>query len=295
MNIDIPEGFITDDTFARAFTTKKAQLIALISKTPQSPTLDVNNAATVMLTVWENIKPLMPEIEKLDGFVDVALIKELPVRAEALFFTNALHGYAFTAASGLDDGARRLIEERKTLTTEITLAVMRGALPEGAITQSGTIGYQDVAQDVRGMCIILLANWDAVGPAIGGRRERITEVMALADRFVKDIAMGERIKDRLTGPTALRAAAFQLALESYREIDRVVSFLRFYFDDAEKYVPSIYVGGGRPKRRSAKSSEGTKDAETPSQPGTPAAPPAAASGASNVPTNKVTPTGGFGV
>ncbi len=294
MNIDIPEGFIAEQSFARAFATKKAEILTRIAQDPPPPTLDVNAAATVMLTIAGNIEPLLADVQAQLPQIDLELIRDLGVRAEALLFTQSLHTYTFASATGLEETAKRLLEERRVLSTEISLAEMRGALPEGAVALSGTTAYQDVAQDVRGMCTVLLANWDAVGPAIGGRRERVTEVMALADQFVKDIAMAEQIKDRLAGPTALRAAAFQLALESYREVDRVVGFLRFHHDDADKFVPSIYVGGGRPKRKPAKAaSEGRADESVPTAQPAPTIP--AGTGGANVPANKVTPTGGFGV
>ena len=291
MNIDIPEDFVAEQSFARAFNAKKADILARVAQEPPAPTLDVNTAATVMLTVAANVEPLMADIQAQLPLIDMALLRDLAVRAEALLFTQSLHSYTFASTNGLEDAAKRLLEERRILSTEVSLAVMRGVLPEGAVTLSGSIAYQDMAQDVRGMCTVLLANWDAIGPAIGGRRERITEVMALADQFVKDIAAADQIKDRLAGPAALRAAAFQLALESYREIDRVVSFLRFHHDDAGKFVPTIY-GGGRPKRKSAKN---TSDEEaTPTNQPAPVTS-AATTGGANVPANKVTPTGGFGV
>ena len=61
MNIDIPEDFVAEQSFARAFNAKKADILARVAQEPPAPTLDVNTAATVMLTVAANVEPLMAD------------------------------------------------------------------------------------------------------------------------------------------------------------------------------------------------------------------------------------------
>lgn len=301
MNLDIPEGYVADQSFARSFAAKKAEILARAEANPPAPNLDVNAAGTVMLTVAANIHPLLPAIQAQLPTGRLDLIMELEVRAEALLFTQGLYTFAFESANNVEVLARQVYEQRRILTAELTLAVMRGVIPDGAVSLSGTSSYQDAAQDVRAMSSLLLANWDIVLPAIGGRRERITGAMSLADELVKEIAKAERIKDRLAGPAALRAGAFQLSLESYRAADRAVSFLRYDEDDADKFVPTIYVGGGRPRKRpkadGADAAAPTPAGSAAATAGVPNVPTggAASGAAANVPSNKVKPSGGFDV
>ncbi len=87
---------------------------------------------------------------------------------------------------------------------------------------------------------LFLAKWDVIGPAIGGDLRHVKQALRLADELAIAVSKADELVARRKETAILRSAAFTLCVESVREAERGIDFLRFHHGDARKIVPSIF-------------------------------------------------------
>jgi hypothetical protein len=101
---------------------------------------------------------------------------------------------------------------------------------------------------------LLQKNW----PRVAGRTAVQEAELEEAERLVEQrlYAVGDRKNKRepIRKAKLVRAQAFALLTETYSQVQRAVTFLRWDAGDAEKLVPSLYKGRGRrPAKRKTNS------------------------------------------
>ncbi len=231
-----PAPFVPTAASAVAFEKCRAELEEA-TKGPLEPlNVDIAYSVRVMLTACGNAGPYRAELAKLGQDV----VPTLETRAQALSYAHALHQWTLETPSAVETVAAEVIEARRLLVSELELVQLRGIISNTAIKLQGTTSYLAMAQDVRAITSAFLASWDQVGPQIGGNIQAVNDAMVLADKLIGAVAEAAEIKEKLKGAALTRLAAWTLAVHSYRELQRGISYIRFHNDDAEQIVPSLF-------------------------------------------------------
>ena len=262
-----PAPFTPTAATVVAYEKCKAEIAEAARGPLEALNVDIPFAVRVMLTACGNATPYREALAKLN--LDV--VPTLETRAMALQYAQVLRQWTLETPTRVEDLAKDLIETRRLLTSELELVRLRGIISAKAVTLTGTTGYLDVAQDVQAICSAFLAAWDKVGPEIGGRIERVNERLVQAEQLIAAVAHAAEIKEKLEGATLMRVAAWTLALKSYRDLDRGISFLRYHEGDAGEIVPSLFDNRARSHKAAP---EPTPIAPVPAPPATNAATPA---------------------
>jgi hypothetical protein len=231
-----PAPFVPTAASAVAFEQTKAE-IHEAAKGPLDPVnVDIAFAVRVMLTVCGNAAPYRTELAK----VNLDVVPMLETRAHALSYAQALHQWTLDTPSPVEALGQEVIEARRVLASELELVQLRGIIANTAVKLQGTTSYLAMAQDVRTIGSAFLSAWERVGPQIGGNIEHVNNALVLADKLIGAVAQAAEIKEKLKGSALVRQAAWTLALKSYRDLDRGISFLRYHEGDADQIVPSLF-------------------------------------------------------
>lgn len=239
---------------------------------------DVVHATQTMLTCTINTRAYRAELERI-GCREALDVER---RALALAYANALVKWSQDELMPLTDAASAVALARKELLAGLNLLAIRGVLDAGTVKVQSTTSYLGMADDVRAVATALLARWYEVGPHIGGDRARVEQALVTADKLMRAVAESEALKEKAQNAAAMRAGAWALALEAYRDLQRGITFLRAREGDADLLVPAIfYHGTGKsPKAAEPDAAEAT----TPAQPvPSPAAPANGVNGANVAP------------
>lgn len=219
-----------------AFEQCKAEIEAMLDG-PLAPTnVDMSHAARVFQTIAGNVATHKAALLALG----IDEIERLALRAQALTYAHSLHCWTLDSPPSVDSFAAPVSTVRKLLLTELELLELRGVIKKGALKLQGTTGYLAMAEDVRTIASAFLLNWDKVGSHLGGDIQKVNDAIATADRLVTAMAETEEIQEKLKGTTAMRAAAWTLALRSYHQINRGIGYIRYYDGDAGELVPSPF-------------------------------------------------------
>lgn len=218
---------------------------------------DPSHASQVMLTAWASSKRYEGELRKLGCERALTLEK----RALALAHVNALYRWSTEEQVPLEALGEEVQTRRKVLLSELDLLQARGLMDKRTVTVQSTVSYLGMAEDVRTIGTAILAKWSTVGAEIGGNEQRIQDALVAADKLLRAVAENEALKEKAKGAAQLRAGAWTLALEAYRELERGMDFIRFYEDDAGQFVPVLF-GPSKGRRRSAATESGDAEAAT---------------------------------
>ena len=109
-------------------------------------------------------------------------------------------------------------------------------------------GTKQVATDLQQLATTLSENWPKIARKCALRAEELAHANDLATRILRLIAIREQTTTPVAAAADIRARAFTLVIDTYEELRRAVSYLRWYEGDADTIAPSLY---GRRKYKGA--------------------------------------------
>lgn len=204
--------------------------------------LDPTLAVTAILGRWPHLTGLLPAIDALAPN-ESARIRTLRECALALYHWQSC---VLSATDG-DDVVGSLVETgiamRERALADLTALSHRGLVDAAALANyRGTSSFRKVALDLAGLSALIHARWEV----IAGRTLLTLEEADALGRHGHALLEALGGRDRTVGPTAStlrqRDRAFTLFRKAYDETRRAVEYLRYHEDDADDFVPQIYVG-----------------------------------------------------
>ena len=150
-----------------------------------------------------------------------------------------------------------VVATRDMLFADVMPLVKRKLIAQAELGElRGNVGFRNQVLDLMQLIAVFRKHWAAIAPFTAVKVEDLESADALAKRFVH--ALGAR--EQGPAPTAeladLNQRAFTKAVDTYDQVRRAVSFLRWDQDDVESIVPSLWAGRGTRRR----------DGESPSTP-----------------------------
>jgi hypothetical protein len=168
--------------------------------------------------------------------------------ALALSVAQTAYLVATEPPSDLQPLTDEAIELRETLLRDAQ-ALARRKLIDGAQLSNlkGVNGYKNIAQDLNILSMILQAAWPNIQGKSGTTLEELKLASQISTRLSRVIGVREQGPAQVAAATDERLRAFSLALRTYEDARRAVTYLRPRTGEADAIIPSVYPG--RPRSR----------------------------------------------
>lgn len=238
-------------------------------------TLEITSTSTVVLTAVKQVRPLRPEFEKHLPTLNLTDIDQLEQFALALFHLHSSWLFASDLPEVLPERIQRATVLRDILVSQVS-ALSKLNLVDGAVLNDlkGAVGHRNIATDVSGMAGLLRRNWPKVGTRVGITMAELDEAESLAGSILDALSQRERAEGEQADFNLERQKAFKLLIDTYDELRRAVTYLRWHENDVDRFAPSLFAGRG-PRRKG--------DNAEPAQPGPQPAIPAPSAPQSTLP------------
>jgi hypothetical protein len=232
--------------FADGFKRVEAEIRALPEAELVPVNIDVQGAVTTVLGALPELSALRPELVELKDF-DLASFDKLRDYSLALGYTHAMYRVAAGPSDSLTALATELTELRDMLEADATALAKRGILDEAQVSKlrDGS-GYKNIAFEVVGLVGLLRDRWDAIQGRSAISETELEHAGQLAQELVTKLGVREQAPAVAGAAAVLRQRAFTLFANTYDEVRRAVSYLRWHENDVDEIAPSLFAGrGGR--------------------------------------------------
>ncbi len=228
-------------------------------------TLDATAAAMIAEASANKAEPFRAALTAQFGTAATAVLDALPVIARATRQTEIeLAGAAVSNdLSAMHEEVRAAYQ---LLVTDAGSLANRKLLDPKRLEAARDIqGYQALVDSTLVLVLVLRERWAELAAHTPLKLADLDRAETVAQRM--SAAMGDRDNGVSRAPAMeLRARALSKLLQTYEEVRRMMTFLRWHQDDADAITPSLWAARGRRSRGG-----GNEDVVTdePASPGTP--------------------------
>ena len=211
--------------------------------------VDVKSVTATVLGSLTEIRKLSTEIAKAEPKWNAAALDKLERAAYALNLANAQYWAAGQPANDLlamvDEGVKlreRLLSDAKTLAG-------RGLIDKSRIAhvQLG-VGYKILSGDLLIIATVLRDSWPNIQGKCATEEAEFERAAQLGQEIIAVVGKHEKPISGATYASDIRARAFTLVVKLYDDLRRVITFLRWKGDEAERIAPSLYANRGGRRR-----------------------------------------------
>lgn len=203
--------------------------------------------------VCELVSGCLPQIMQLRdqaatlATVDIAAFDDLELINDGLAGAWSHNRFAGRNEERRAELVAQVTDIRLTLLTDARAMERRKLLPD-RITQVGMkLGHRKLAHDTYAIAAGLLERWALIEGRTGVTQDELRRAMVLCEELLQEIAI-QRTKPKVVVERAeLLQRAFTLLANTWDEVRRVVTFLRWHHGDADAIAPSLYRGQRRKK------------------------------------------------
>jgi hypothetical protein len=250
--------------------------------------VDVPTAVTTALRSLAGLRALQPQFKEAFRHYDVHQLDKLETYAQALVHAHTRYMIAALPAELLPELIEQATRLRDMLLSDVTALVNRGMLDSSQLRNiKSSTGYRPLAVDLAALAELMTDNWKKVKTKTAVEEADLETARDLSMRIFNAVSQREQAPTLASEATLQRQRAYTLFFQAYDHARKLVMFVRWAEDDAEKFVPSLHAGRSASKRRT--------DAEPPAEPpvvaspGLPAGIPPLPSGAPGLPVGIPTP------
>jgi len=261
----------TKDFFA-AFKRVEPEIRAMREQDLLPVNLDIPSSVATALGALPEIASFRDPIEKLSG-VDAGKLDKLSDYAFALMHTHTIYRGASGPVDAIGTMADELVAIRDQLYSDAQALGKRKLLDLGRVDKyrSG-LGFKNLALDVDGLVQTLRDGATAIAGKTAVTPEELDHAAELASKIIVAIGLKEQAPTVPSDTALLRQQAFTLFVNSYDELRRAITFLRWQTGDADSIAPSLWSGRGTRKSDNAEPPPPAPAPPTTGSPGTGPAP-----------------------
>jgi len=214
--------------------------------------IDVPSAVATTAGVLPKIMAYRAAAAKLEGF-DISHFDQLQLRAFAVGHAHTRFQTASAPPEALAALNERGIKLRDTMYLDAVALANRGMISGERIGSfKANVGYKNIAFDLLGLAEVLRESWDKIASRTGIQPSELSEAELLGRQLVDAVGMREQAPAVVAQVQAQRQRNFTLFSQSYDQVRRAITFLRWDHDDIDQICPSLYAGrGGRRKEAPA--------------------------------------------
>ena len=208
--------------------------------------LDITAMVVTLLGTLPALRSLRPALVAAVGESYGAHLDNLEAYAQAAGQARADYLIAATPAD-LASISEEVVAARELLLADVTPLIKRKLiLPTELGELRGNVGFRNQLLDLQQLLSLFRKHWDTIAAFTPVKPADLDQAEQLAQRFFDALGVRE------LGPAAtmdladLSQRAFTMAVDTYDEVRRAVSFLRWKEGDADSLAPSLWAGrGGR--------------------------------------------------
>lgn len=244
--------------------------------------IDVPTAVTTATGALAEIVALRERIVKELPTFELKHLDELETYTKATAHAQAL----YSAASAPPEALQALNEQglllRDLMYSDALALVKRGLLSGERLSEfKANVGYKNLAFDLLGLVAVFRGAWDKVASKTALTVAELDQAQVMGEQIVAAVGTREQAPTVVAEVAQQRQRVFTLFVNSYDQVRRAISFLRWEEDDVETIAPSLYAGrvtsrkkvDPQPTPPPASTTPGTPT--TPPLPGAPLPPPVA--------------------
>lgn len=228
-----------------AYERMKPAMLALAASKDLTPiAMDTTSMVVAVLKSLPRLGPMRDAIVGLPD-VDARSIDELEASAHALVWANVQYQMATRPPERLAAVYERANELRSQLHPAVMLLVNRGLVDGRELAgYTGMKGYKLVAADLALLAGVLRKEWAKLHQKTPVTPDEVQEASRLGLEILAMVAERAGSPVVVAEANRMRAAAYNLLLQRYREVRAAVQFLRRREDDADELAPSLFAGRG---------------------------------------------------
>lgn len=227
-----------DPTLTKAFERVKPDLEAMPADKIQPIRHDITAAIVLALGCLPKLRSLRRAIVSRFGEAGARYVDRLETDANACSWAHARH-LPTLHGRDLEELAGHLSQVRAVFLFEVQALIALGVVNGSAIAELvGGTSYKGLYLDVAQLVAVLRAHWAVAEAKTGVTALELDRAEASAAAFAT--ALGENEQGAASSPTAdTRRRAYTRFVETYSEIRRQVTFLRWELGDADEFAPPL--------------------------------------------------------
>lgn len=231
----------------------------------RDPKLDGVTAGSSAIAASQNLEPFRAILIEEFGRASGERLDALPVLGRACQ-QAATREEALASSGNLSATHDAVRTEYDLLITDLTSLVNRKVVDAGELAKGRDIqGYEATARSTLILVDVLDAHWARIQGMTPLTRADLARARAAAEAMLDALGAREQNVSRLPA-MEVRRRAVTLLVRTHEEIRREMRYLRYYEDDADQFIPSLWVRG----RRRGAADEPEEPVMTPAGPGAPA-------------------------
>jgi hypothetical protein len=205
--------------------------------------LDIPTIVTLALGAMSEIQKLKPACEANFKLMDLTLFDSLEARALALGYANALLQAASVQTLPVQELSARVVAVRSSLESDLRAAARRELVDEVPLQAlKGNVGYKNQATDTLLLTALARGNWARLEGKTPITLAELDEAEVLADQLLTTVGEREQLPVVEAAASDIRQRAYTQFVNSYEEIRRWATPLRWHHGDLDKWIPSLYLG-----------------------------------------------------
>lgn len=264
------------DTTTPAFTRALADLRPTIEGLPterlETIRLDIEAALVLALGVAPRARAFQEAARAQLGESFAAPFDRLEPAARACARAHADHLITLDGAE-VDQRVAALGEKRAILLLEAQSLVQQRRMPASLLGElNGGTGYRDMAFDVLQLASAFRKEWASIEAHTPVTSIELDESEALANVLVTTLGENGQADASASPSGELRRRAYTLFVQTYEEVRRAVTYVRWEEGDVDQIIPSLFAGRAR-KRDEEDVIAPVPNGTAPIPPGMPGAPP----------------------
>ncbi len=244
---------------------QRALPLALTLPVRELITINIDVPTAVTLVIGK-----LPKIQTLRAAIAIALptfelvhVDELETYALATAHAHARYLAAAAAPQHFAPLVAQTTALRDMLHSDAVALDHRGLLNGRPLADfRRTSGYTNVAFELLGLTALLRRAWPEIAHKTALTLEELEEAERLGELLLGAVGSRAQRSRVVEEVIQLRQRMFTLLTQTWNQVRRAVSYLRWSERDVNVIVPSLYAGRARRKRTSTRSTHGTPPGAT---------------------------------
>lgn len=229
--------------FRDAYDKTLAAALALDAGALLPVNIDLPSAVNTAVAALPQILALRDSVHSELPNFDLSHFDQLEQFALAAGHAHAQFLSASAPPEALAELNAKALALRDTLHRDATALAGRGLINGDRIADfKSNVGYKNLTYDLLGLANVLRASWNKIASKTAIQLSELDEAEALAGQLTAALAAREQ-GPALTADVAVqRQRNFTLFAQSYDQVRRAISYLRWNEDDLDRIAPALYGG-----------------------------------------------------
>ena len=161
-----------------------------------------------------------------------------------------LHFLRAPPPQSLPELSDRATALRARLHTDVMALAARGLISSEPLADlKGPNGYRNVSFDLESIAALLRDNWKDIEDKTAVTVDELDEAETLADQLLTEVGLRDHSTRATVESAAIRQRAYSLFFNTYDQVRRAISYIRWDTRDVDDIAPSLFLARATTRRR----------------------------------------------